>query len=205
MLTIPTKKETRKPHPRVNFTEAEDAKLIELVNQFGDVEWMKIADNMPGRNIRQCRERWLNYLSPDLDKGPWTREEDNLLLQKYQEIGPKWKAISTLFPKRTDISLKNRMHKLVRSYNKKNALISSYLEQSKQKTQKKVAKKQDTSIEQKTFTPCYQPIMQKQPQPQPPQQQEQQKYVDSFLEDEQDVFAVNFENGFGCEFQDFAF
>lgn len=104
------------------FVEKEDKKLKELVEKFGD-EWGKISTNMKGRNTRQCRERWLKYLNPNLNKSPWTKEEDDLLLLKYYQYGSKWKLISSFFANRTDLSIRNRYKKLQRrnkiSFNQK--------------------------------------------------------------------------------------
>jgi hypothetical protein len=61
-----------------------------------------------GRTTRQCKERWLNYLSPDVGNGPWTSQEDELLLTKVQELGFAWKSIAACFPTRTDINVKSR-------------------------------------------------------------------------------------------------
>lgn len=83
------------------------------------INWQYVASQMhTKRNARQCRDRWLNYLSPSVVNGPWTPEEDNLLIQKYNDIGPYWKKIATFFPSRTDINLKSRWNWLVRQNNK---------------------------------------------------------------------------------------
>lgn len=97
-----------KSHPRVPFSKDEDNLLKKLVNKYGTANWAPISKQMPGRNSRQCRDRWLNYLSPDVVNGPWTAEEDELLVQKYNEIGPYWKKIAAFFPTRTDINIKSR-------------------------------------------------------------------------------------------------
>ena len=98
----------RKQHPKVKFSVDDDKKLKDLVEQFGEKNWNLIASKMETRNPRQCRERWENYLSPTVNKNPFTQEEDLLLLQKYNEIGAKWVAISKFFNSRTDISVKSR-------------------------------------------------------------------------------------------------
>jgi hypothetical protein len=69
---------------------------------------------MPGRNARQCKERWTNYLVPALNTAAWTCEEDFQLIQKYGELGPKWVQIATFFANRTDSMVKNRFNKLQR-------------------------------------------------------------------------------------------
>lgn len=53
----------------------EDRKVIELVGKYGAKCWSKIAEHLKGRIGKQCRERWHNNLNPELNKGPWTEEE----------------------------------------------------------------------------------------------------------------------------------
>ncbi|KAK8886705.1 hypothetical protein M9Y10_042172 [Tritrichomonas musculus] len=95
-------------HPRSGFTPDEDCLLIDLVAQFGNDSWTTIASFMEKRNARQCKDRYTSYLSPTINNGPYSEEEDELLRKKYHEIGPKWVKISKFFPNRTDISVKCR-------------------------------------------------------------------------------------------------
>jgi hypothetical protein len=62
---------------------------------------------MPGRNARQCKDRWHNFLSPDVINGPWTDEEEALLCSKFGALGNSWKLIATFFPGRTEINVKS--------------------------------------------------------------------------------------------------
>ncbi|OHT02569.1 hypothetical protein TRFO_30228 [Tritrichomonas foetus] len=96
------------------FTADEDRKLSFLVKLVGARDWIFIANQMPGRTSRQCRERWVNHLDPALKKDPWNDEEDSLLLVKFNELGPKWTTLAKLFPNRTDAMLKNRFKLLQR-------------------------------------------------------------------------------------------
>lgn len=111
--------EHEKKSIRHMFTMEEDDRLCELVSQYGDKNWRVISRQMPNRTTRQCRERYRNYLSPNVKNGPWTQEEDNLLQQKYLEYGPKWATIAKFFPSRSDVNIKNRWasnrHKSVRT------------------------------------------------------------------------------------------
>jgi hypothetical protein len=105
------------------FTAAEDARLRSLVHDWGTANWRQIADKMGGgRTTRQCRERWQNYLRRDIVNGPWTAEEERLLVEKYAEYGPIWRTIQSFFPCRTDIDIKNcwlrRQRKLRREISK---------------------------------------------------------------------------------------
>ena len=96
------------------FTHQDDMNLMKIVEQYGPSNWDKIASLMPGRNPRQCKERWTNYLSPDLNVSDWTVEEDLLLQQKILEMGTKWVQIAKFFPGRTDQMMKNRYYKIQR-------------------------------------------------------------------------------------------
>ena len=59
----------------------------------------KVAKQMPNRTTRQCREHWNYYLNPNINKDPWTSEEEALLLEKQGEFGNKWSQISKFFKK----------------------------------------------------------------------------------------------------------
>lgn len=90
------------------FTVMEDKRLRELVAQFGAKRWRMIAQHMPGRTGRQCRDRYCNYLSPDFYNDKWTPEEDALLLEKHGEFGSHWTKLAVFFPGKTANNIKNR-------------------------------------------------------------------------------------------------
>jgi hypothetical protein len=62
---------------------------------------------MSDRNSRQCKERWFNFLSPDVVNGSWMEEEEILLRTLRQNLGNSWKLIATHFPGRTAINIKS--------------------------------------------------------------------------------------------------
>lgn len=97
----------RKRHPKSKFTPDEDAQLKDLHDRYGD-DWNLIAQAMATRNPRQCRDRYVNYLSPTVNWSPWTPEEDLKLQQLHDEYGAKWVKISRHFDNRTDTNIKNR-------------------------------------------------------------------------------------------------
>ena len=98
---------------KFKFTAEEDKKLKELVDQYGR-EWSKIASMLPGRTGRQCRDRWANYVDPNISTKPWTQQDDNLLLQKYNEIGAHWRVLANCFPSRSINNVRNRVVKLLK-------------------------------------------------------------------------------------------
>ena len=90
------------------FTVEDDILLMRLVLSLPVIDWSLIASRMKNRNARQCRERWKNYLDPHLVQNGFTPQEDAFILQKYQEIGPRWNTIARFFRGRSGNSIRNR-------------------------------------------------------------------------------------------------
>lgn len=111
-----------KPHPKDKFTPAEDAKLKLLVKIFGVGSWNKISASMGKRNARQCRDRYKNYLSPNVKSDPWTAEEDSKLEKLVETMGKKWSLIAKEFNGRTDINIKSRYALLQRQKARESAM-----------------------------------------------------------------------------------
>ncbi|OHT15906.1 hypothetical protein TRFO_42201 [Tritrichomonas foetus] len=102
--------------PRRMFSQEEDQILADVVGSQGPKNWKRIASNLPGRNGRQCRDRWYNYLSPDVDFIPWTTADDKILVDKVNECGTHWSMIHACFPKRSVNNIKNRWHSFLKNY-----------------------------------------------------------------------------------------
>lgn len=102
------KTKVRTKFPRKMFTVSEDAIIIRCVALYGTDNWNLISQFLPGRSIRQLRERYNTYLKPGTLDTPWTPEEDILLSQKVKEFGKHWKTISQFFKGRNQNNIKNR-------------------------------------------------------------------------------------------------
>ncbi|KAF1327206.1 Myb domain protein 3r-5, partial [Globisporangium splendens] len=92
---------------RQRWVPAEDAKILELVTRYGTRRWTIVASYIRGRTAKQCRERWYYQLDPEINKAPWTSEEEVILVAMHAEFGNSWTKIAEKLPGRTDNAVKN--------------------------------------------------------------------------------------------------
>uniref|UniRef100_A0A8D0H8A0 Transcriptional activator Myb n=1 Tax=Sphenodon punctatus TaxID=8508 RepID=A0A8D0H8A0_SPHPU len=59
----------------------------------------------------QCQHRWQKVLNPELIKGPWTKEEDQRVIELVQKYGPKrWSVIAKHLKGRIGKQCRERWH-----------------------------------------------------------------------------------------------
>lgn len=103
----------QKDKPRTKFTEFEDNRLRQIVMSMPKVNWKIVERLMGSKNARQCRERYNNYLAPQINTNPWTPEEEKVLMEKYKELGPQWAKMTPFFSNRAAVSIKNQYAKII--------------------------------------------------------------------------------------------
>lgn len=101
------------------WTKAEDEKLKTLIESSGVSTWKEMEAFFPGRNFKQLKEHYENFLQPNLDKKQWTIEEDLQLIELINKEGQRWKYIQELMPHRSCSQLKNRFFGRIKRLNDK--------------------------------------------------------------------------------------
>eukprot|EP00299_Pterocystis_sp_00344_P014929 c7434_g1_i1.p1 GENE.c7434_g1_i1~~c7434_g1_i1.p1 ORF type:complete len:275 (-),score=25.32 c7434_g1_i1:43-867(-) len=98
---------TKKRDP---WTPEEDTLLTDVVGRLDAKRWDKIAELVPGRTAKQCRERWKNHLDTNICKDKWSKKEDKKIIALLGKCGKKWSLIAKSLPGRSDVACKNRYH-----------------------------------------------------------------------------------------------
>merc|ERR1712226_1243947 len=99
---------------KMAWQAAEDRRLLELVQIHGPKGWATIATAISGRSGKQCRERWLNHLNPDVRKDAFSPQEDKIIMTYVESFGTRWAKIAAQLPGRTDNAVKNRYYSTLR-------------------------------------------------------------------------------------------
>ncbi|KAJ8285587.1 hypothetical protein GJAV_G00028520 [Gymnothorax javanicus] len=98
-----------------SWTKEEDEMLLKAVAKYGVRDWWKIRTEVPGRTDSQCRERYLDCLSEDVKKGPWSPEEELMLIKLVQKYGVgRWAKIASEMPNRIDCQCLHKWKRMTR-------------------------------------------------------------------------------------------
>ncbi|CAH8305485.1 unnamed protein product [Eruca vesicaria subsp. sativa] len=90
------------------WTTEEDKKLISYIHDHGEGGWRDIPQKAGLKRCgKSCRLRWTNYLKPEIKRGEFSSEEEQIIIMLHASRGNKWSVIARHLPRRTDNEIKN--------------------------------------------------------------------------------------------------
>ncbi|MCL7026486.1 hypothetical protein MKW94_021735 [Papaver nudicaule] len=90
------------------WTDTEDIILSDYIKKNGEGGWSNLPTKAGLKRCGEgCRQRWLNFLRPDIKRGNISSDEEELIIKLHKLLGNSWSSIATRLPGRTGYEIKN--------------------------------------------------------------------------------------------------
>ena len=104
------------------WSAEEDIRLLNLIEnesiQGNKVKWTEIASKFEDKSSKQCYNRY-RHINPSLQRGYWTKEEEDKLMVLINEYGKKWAKISKILKTRSGKQIRHHFVNILDKKNKK--------------------------------------------------------------------------------------
>lgn len=96
------------------WTAEEDEQLMAALKIYGTQNWQAVAQTLDGRTGQQCLHRYEKAINPQIKRGRWTSDEDELLRQAVKPFIQSgatrinWSTVKLTVPGRTDVQCRER-------------------------------------------------------------------------------------------------
>lgn len=99
------------------WTAEEDHELIKLVEEHGKHNWPNVSKNLTTgtRLPKQCRDRYMNKLDPNLRVDQWMEDEDRKIVAAQNKLGNRWAKISKFLDGRSEVAIKARWYQALQA------------------------------------------------------------------------------------------
>jgi hypothetical protein len=101
---------TRAPQVQGSWSRSDDEALLQVMSGQTNASWDTVAATARSRTAKQCRERWVVKLNPQIRKSPFEKWEDDLIRSERHRIGNHRSLIAQLLPGRTACPVNNRWY-----------------------------------------------------------------------------------------------
>ncbi|GFT04051.1 snRNA-activating protein complex subunit 4 [Trichonephila clavipes] len=93
------------------WTPEEDAKMLKVIETYRVgkfIPWNIVCNFLENRNVQRAMARYDTVLSREINRGPWTKEEDAMIMACVKRFGKNWRKAKQFLVGRINCKIKVR-------------------------------------------------------------------------------------------------